>query len=121
MTQLSGVSCIYTSLLPSPSVSPYVIISKPDFSDEENVSQEQGATDAAHNPESMMDFRNEYMQPKETMPISSRSFGAGAGMYTTPVGDDDTLMQHSHVPILPEGCVLEDGSMTSEQVTLYTY
>ena len=64
----------------------------------------------------MMDFRTEYTQPKETIPISSRSFGAGSGIYTTPIGDEEALLQHSHVQILPDGCVLEDGSMTAEQV-----
>ena len=64
----------------------------------------------------MMDFHTEYLQAKETLAVTSRSFGAGAGIYTTPVVDEDTILQHSHVQLLPDGCVLEDGSMTAEQV-----
>ncbi|KAI6650450.1 SWI/SNF complex subunit SMARCC2-like [Oopsacas minuta] len=83
--------------------------SKQEYSDEETLPQETPLL----TQDTIMEFNNtEYILSKESLTNqSSRSYISATSM---PIVNEDSMLQH--VQVLPEGSVIEDGSLTAERV-----
>ena len=82
-----------------------ITYSKQDYSDEETTPQD---TMVPAPTDSLMDFNTEYLQPSKEPTMPNRNFML--------MGEEENLLQHSHVQVLPDGSVIEDGSLNADKV-----
>eukprot|EP00800_Vazella_pourtalesii_P022993 TRINITY_DN9150_c0_g2_i3.p1 TRINITY_DN9150_c0_g2~~TRINITY_DN9150_c0_g2_i3.p1 ORF type:complete len:765 (-),score=230.10 TRINITY_DN9150_c0_g2_i3:101-2395(-) len=58
--------------------------------------------------DTLMDFNTDYLQPSKDTTAPNRNFML--------MGEEENLLQHTHVQVLPDGSVIEDGSLSAEKV-----
>ena len=81
--------------------------SKQDYSDDETTPQDHIIP---AQPDTIMDFNTDYQQPPKETAMPNRNFV---------LMGEDNLLQHTHIQVLPDGSVIEDGSLTAEKVAAF--
>ena len=61
--------------------------------------------------DTLMDFNTDYLQPSKDTTVPNRNFML--------MGEEENLLQHTHVQVLPDGSVIEDGSLSAEKVAAF--